>query len=394
MNDYFNVRSFGAVGDGIANDTTKIQAAINALPAGGGTIYFPPGSYKITATLAMPDKGMIIRGSGGGTILNCSVAGPVFTLPILTAERNFTFEYLTFDGASTVGLEALRSNQSAAFAFQVMYNECSFENIETILNVAAVDTSYVTNGSFVYHYCCDNAPNLAGAHLLKSYVTAGNYPGGVDAIFQNWVTTNVNTRKVDFFGNFEAYASAFYLKTASVTNGGYFSGCSIVMAGTFKTFGGTGLGKNLYDVVYGCFMGATGSFEMGYHDSVFIYSSTYGPKVIISGNQCRIIGNFFQPVGTGIALDCKGVQHQIIGNHFDDIGVSGATTLLQLSTTPSNDAITGNQFTVTTVGTKTIVETAGGDYNSITGNTGTTAGAGMTLVGAATIAFVAGKNIN
>ncbi len=40
----FDVRRFGAVGDGANDDTTAIQTAISALPA-GGRLYFPPGTY-------------------------------------------------------------------------------------------------------------------------------------------------------------------------------------------------------------------------------------------------------------------------------------------------------------------------------------------------------------
>ncbi len=42
----FNVRKFGAAGDGKAKDTKPIQAAINACHrAGGGTVYLPPGDF-------------------------------------------------------------------------------------------------------------------------------------------------------------------------------------------------------------------------------------------------------------------------------------------------------------------------------------------------------------
>src|SRR6266702_102882 len=36
-----NVKTAGAVGDGTTDDTTVIQAVINALGAGGGTVFFP-----------------------------------------------------------------------------------------------------------------------------------------------------------------------------------------------------------------------------------------------------------------------------------------------------------------------------------------------------------------
>jgi hypothetical protein len=42
----FNVRDYGAVGDGTTKDTTAIQNTINAAhTAGGGTVLFPPGTY-------------------------------------------------------------------------------------------------------------------------------------------------------------------------------------------------------------------------------------------------------------------------------------------------------------------------------------------------------------
>lgn len=44
-----DVRNFGAIGDGVHDDTAAIQAAINALPTDGGTVYVPGGTYMIDA---------------------------------------------------------------------------------------------------------------------------------------------------------------------------------------------------------------------------------------------------------------------------------------------------------------------------------------------------------
>jgi hypothetical protein len=49
MRDVVSVKDFGAVGNGAADDTAAIQAAITAVfAAGGGTLYFPPGTYLVT----------------------------------------------------------------------------------------------------------------------------------------------------------------------------------------------------------------------------------------------------------------------------------------------------------------------------------------------------------
>ena len=51
----YNVAEFGAVGDGKIKDTQAIQAAIqSANQAGGGTVYFPAGTY-LSGTIILQD---------------------------------------------------------------------------------------------------------------------------------------------------------------------------------------------------------------------------------------------------------------------------------------------------------------------------------------------------
>src|SRR5690349_11808784 len=43
------VRSKGALGNGVHDDTAAFQAAINALPSNSGTVHVPAGHYMINA---------------------------------------------------------------------------------------------------------------------------------------------------------------------------------------------------------------------------------------------------------------------------------------------------------------------------------------------------------
>jgi hypothetical protein len=75
----FDVKRYGAKGDGEADDQASIQKAIDAAEAaGGGVVFFPPGTYRVNAAVAnrrpirIRKGGVVLRGSGatkGGTVV-------------------------------------------------------------------------------------------------------------------------------------------------------------------------------------------------------------------------------------------------------------------------------------------------------------------------------------
>lgn len=62
---YINVLDYGADSTGVADSSTAIQNAINAIPGTGGVVYLPSGTYKVATTLTWPiSKNLIFMGAG------------------------------------------------------------------------------------------------------------------------------------------------------------------------------------------------------------------------------------------------------------------------------------------------------------------------------------------
>jgi hypothetical protein len=65
----FNVKDYGAVGNGVADDYAAILAAMTAAgSAGGGVVYFPPGTYKRASGVDFDlPSGVRWKGAGSGS---------------------------------------------------------------------------------------------------------------------------------------------------------------------------------------------------------------------------------------------------------------------------------------------------------------------------------------
>jgi hypothetical protein len=105
---WIDVRAYGAKGDGVTDDTTAIQTAINALPGAGGTILFPAGTYIVSQALALPSFGSyLITGSGAGAAaLRANFTGSQALLQITptltcTAVVDVAIQNMSLDGNNT-----------------------------------------------------------------------------------------------------------------------------------------------------------------------------------------------------------------------------------------------------------------------------------------------------
>jgi len=93
-----SVQNAGAKGDGATDDWDAIQKAIDSVAkAGGGTISFEPGTYKISKPLVLSNaKSVNLQGKGGATIKQVTPA--TTALYISDGSQNITVKGLTIIG--------------------------------------------------------------------------------------------------------------------------------------------------------------------------------------------------------------------------------------------------------------------------------------------------------
>ncbi len=92
----YDVRRFGAKGDGRADDTRASQRAIDAaIKAGGGHVHFPSGRYRITRSLrfASTDR-MDVTGDGFSSILEHENDEPLLLWPAEVSCREMSVRHL------------------------------------------------------------------------------------------------------------------------------------------------------------------------------------------------------------------------------------------------------------------------------------------------------------
>ncbi|MFD9303412.1 glycosyl hydrolase family 28-related protein [Streptomyces sp. NPDC060048] len=117
--DWFDVKAYGAIGDGAADDAPAIQRALDAAAAaGGGTVYFPVGKYLVKPAagqpaLAVKADGIRLAGAGAkastlikggdGILLRMSGTGTSGSTGS-THRRYCAVENLGFNGNRKTGL--------------------------------------------------------------------------------------------------------------------------------------------------------------------------------------------------------------------------------------------------------------------------------------------------
>ena len=179
-----NVRDFGAIGDGVSDDSAAFQAAIVAAQARSGVAYVPasPNAYVIGAALVLDGVGLV--GDGPGSMLKLALASG-FALQLTGDAPRAVGLRLLGPGANAwpqnaaevdLGLAALDGVQIAAGARDAMLQRVEIAACHTGLAIegpvrAIVDCAFV--------FCVNGAEVRSGAagsvHLARTRFHACSY---------------------------------------------------------------------------------------------------------------------------------------------------------------------------------------------------------------------------
>lgn len=215
--DVVNVKNFGAVGNGVADDTAAIQSAINNTSP-WGTIFIPEGVYRVTSTITLPASsglnGLKIAGIGNGTVIK--PASGVTT--VFDALGDFaSFDSLQIDGSLTSGAIGIvfrgDNNNNYVSVTNCFFGtisigiqlrtdswtvaRCQFTNATTAIDCA----NWAMNGS-----CYDNY-TLGGTTSIRLRTDTGaaspQQPEGVRIFSNCFLNTATGARAIDIRSGLE-----------------------------------------------------------------------------------------------------------------------------------------------------------------------------------------------
>lgn len=160
LSSYLNVKAFGAKGDGVADDTQAIQAAINA----GGRVYFPSGNYVVKGTLALPANACLAGIESRTSITTGGYNFPLFSINGSgVTVRNFAI----YNAAKAGGVDFLINCGSNALDHIFISNVVSYGGFGFLTDSGALATGYYTN--LTVEECQVFAPQGSGVAMFRCF---------------------------------------------------------------------------------------------------------------------------------------------------------------------------------------------------------------------------------
>lgn len=233
-NAVFNVKDFGALGNGTTDDTASIQNTFTAAGSANGRVHFPVGTYKITDTIPL-SAGLSyhITGDGDGSVILGFATVGQGTLSWWFGATNLTgtrvrFDSLVFDGTNIATNIYTNANQGTKTPIvcwgvdqnnmmeELVVTNCIFRNLQNQYQPAQrndgidpTSANYWNKGSGGMNLMFINKLLISGCR----FETVWSWPILAKNILQGTITGNVAH---NCFNAFVGVAGGSYTVTGNV----------------------------------------------------------------------------------------------------------------------------------------------------------------------------------
>jgi hypothetical protein len=147
LRETVSVKDFGAVGDGVADDTAAIQAAINAADG----VYFPSGVYLVTSTINTKSN---LTLTGESRLVATLFATGDFDIFRINNSNNLTIENLTFTSSMTFTLTGvgIGLHLTSGLITDLVLKECTFQYLRNGIKFDTGTNLVVGHWEYLYFY--------------------------------------------------------------------------------------------------------------------------------------------------------------------------------------------------------------------------------------------------
>jgi polygalacturonase len=365
----FNVKKYGAVGDGSTDDTAAIQSAITAASATGGIVFFPPGVFVLPSLLTCRSLNNVsFQGSGKSTtILKSAIpvsfpprnGGP--TMLGFFNCANFSIRDITFDNNNII--TAFRSCMvSVSGSTNFTVSNCALINAKHFIlsiqsssrfrvkdnyfNCTELDGKVFTGAIMLF----DNISQTSDGQIVNNEIIGAESGGrGVDIVWEHNRITNFGFGAGIFSGHDGVGFGTHDWKVIgnSITGGqpardgcGFYPKGIEVYAPRAKIIGNTCSNNSGSGIVFGgrssivannrCFNNGLSDNKCAGIVATFVPPHIDPSDSVVTGNVCRNIGAGFQHYGFSYEWgNLSGFQKAKVASA--DSGVRNATSELHFS---------------------------------------------------------------
>lgn len=285
-----SVKDFGAVGDGVADDTAAIQAALDyfANATTPGEVAFPAGTYKCTAGLTV--NAGYVSCIGQRAVLDFSTIGNIAAVTFIGGNFYFGEPYNQSDavfsgfkliGPSTLIAAGLYFNQGGVGGgpAHMIVRDCNITNFNN--GITFFDNAYLIT---IEH--CD----IWGCYRC-AYMPAGSTNAGENIRFNNCTLFNSDEgfkcEQGSTTFNFVGTSFDGLLTSVLITNGqANFTGCHFEYVSVANT--ALDIGANCIVTCTGCFFLNTFASQDQYIKNAG-YLSIYGGRVSVANTATNVV---------------------------------------------------------------------------------------------------------